>query len=423
MNSFRTGNQGSLRQQNLSGIMHYLYENAPISRTELATLTGLNKTTVSSLINELLENQFVREIGIDQPNTAGRRSVLLNVNPSRGCILSGEIGVDFISIICADFAAEIVWRHREEVKLPSSQSEIINRTLDLLKRGAEYGESKVGPLLGLTVAVPGLVDWRSGYLIIAPNLGWQDVPLRDILEENFQTQVFLDNDVTLAALGEQYFGAAEGHSEVLYISVGVGLGGGLVLEGQLYNGSAGFAAEVGHMTMDPDGEDCKCGSRGCWETQISEWALFRYIKQSVEAGDSTVLMEMTGGDLQNLRVPMVVEAARANDAVALQAFEKIGRYMGIGFGSLVNVLNPDLIVFGGPLSVASDYILETLLREMKSRTLCWKVQQTEVVVSRFGPNATVMGGIAKVYREVLANPVVTEQESRAVTQAQNGLRT
>src|SRR5215471_448673 len=127
MNAFRTGNQGLLRQQNLSGIMHYLYENAPISRTELATLTGLNKTTVSSLINELLENQFVREIGVDQPGTAGRRSVLLDVNPSRGCILSGEIGVDFISVICTDFAAEVVWQRRESFNLPSNQAEVIGR--------------------------------------------------------------------------------------------------------------------------------------------------------------------------------------------------------------------------------------------------------------------------------------------------------
>src|SRR5262249_23138900 len=157
--------------------------------------------------------------------------VLLNVNPSRGCILSGEIGVDFISVICTDFAAEVVWQRREYFNLPSNQADVINRTLEMLKEAAEFGVSSVGPLLGLTVAVPGLVDWRSGSLIIAPNLKWQNVPLRDILQESFQTQVFVDNDVTLAALGEQYFGAAEGHSEVLYISIGVGLGGGLVLEG------------------------------------------------------------------------------------------------------------------------------------------------------------------------------------------------
>ena len=422
MNSFRTGNQGSLRQQNLSGIMHYLYENAPISRTELAKLTGLNKTTVSSLISELLENQFVREIGVDQPGTAGRRSVLLNVNPSRGCILSGEIGVDFIHVICTDFAAEIVWQHRESFDLPSNQSEVINRTLELLKRGSEFGESNVGPLLGLTVAIPGLVDWRSGSLIIAPNLGWQNVPLLDILKEHFQTQVFVDNDVTLAALGEQYLGAAEGHSDVLYISDGVGLGGGLVLEGKLYNGSAGFAAEVGHMTMDQDGEPCKCGNRGCWETQVSEWALFRYIKQSVEAGESTVLTEMTGGDLKNLTVASVVEAARADDGVALRALQKVAKYLGIGFAALVNVLNPELIVLGGPISIAGDFLVDIINREMHGRTLCWRVQAANVVVSRYGPSATVMGGVAKVYREILANPVVQIQQSKTMSHAQNGLR-
>src|SRR5215211_3125034 len=143
--NFQTGNQGFLRQQNLSGLMHHLYENAPVSRADLAKLTGLNKTTVSSLINELIKNQFVSEIGAGLPTKIGRRSVLLDINPARGCIISGEIGVDFISVICTDFAAEIIWKRKAEIADSTQKDEILKSTIELLQRAVNYGSEKQFP--------------------------------------------------------------------------------------------------------------------------------------------------------------------------------------------------------------------------------------------------------------------------------------
>ena len=351
--NFQTGNQGFLRQQNLSGIMHHLYENAPISRADLAKLTGLNKTTVSSLISELIKNQFVSEIGAGLPSKIGRRSVLLDINPARGCIISGEVGVDFISIICTNFAAEIIWKKKVEISDGSNKDEILKQLLDLLQTAINYGLQNQLPLLGIALAVPGLIDWRSGMVLFAPNLGWANVPLGDQLRQVFQTQVVVENEATLAALGEQYFGAAEGHNEVLYVSAGVGLGGGMVINGNPYNGSSGFAGEFGHMTMKAQGELCKCGNRGCWETQVSQAALFRYIEQAIESGSSTTLNNFAKQESEHLTVEAVVEAARTDDPVALEALKKVGRDLGIGIASLVNALNPDFVVFGGILSLAS----------------------------------------------------------------------
>ena len=200
MKGYQTGNHGLLRQQNLAGIMHLLYENAPISRVELARLTGLNKTTVSSLIDELIGNQFVREVGIGLTKGAGRRSVLLDINPARGCIISGEIGVDFISVICTDFTAKVVWRHKETT-VGTDQNTIINRAMALLHEAHAAGDAQVGPLLGLALGVPGLMDQKSGTLLFAPNLEWRDVPIVEILRRSFNTMIFVDNDGTLAALG------------------------------------------------------------------------------------------------------------------------------------------------------------------------------------------------------------------------------
>jgi glucokinase-like ROK family protein len=404
--NFQTGNQGFLRQQNLSGLMHHLYENAPVSRADLAKLTGLNKTTVSSLINELIKNQFVSEIGAGVPTKIGRRSVLLDINPARGCIVSGEIGVDFISVICTDFAAEIFWKQKIEILDSTKKDEIVKSAIELVQTAVNYGAQHQFPLLGIALGVPGLIDWKSGTVLFAPNLGWANVPLGEIFRQTFQTRITVENEATLAALGEQYFGAAEGYNEVLYVSAGVGLGGGMVISGKPYNGSSGFAGEFGHMTMKAQGELCKCGNRGCWETQVSQAALFRYIEQSIESGSGTVLQELVNRDKDHLTVEAVVDAARSDDRVALDALEKVGRDLGIGIASLVNALNPDLVVFGGILSLASGYLIPHVLDELRNRALHWNEETAKIVTARFGADAAVMGGVARVYQAVLSNPLI-----------------
>lgn len=401
MDNFKTGNHGMLRQQNLAGIMHHLYENAPISRIELARLTGLNKATVSSLINELLTNQFICEIGAGESKGTGRRTVLLDINPTRGCIVSGEIGVDYISVICTDFTAEVIWRQNISTADEQGMQAILDRLIALLCQAVEAGRKQSGALLGLSLAVPGLIDRNNGTLLFAPNLGWQNVPVAELLRKSFSAPIFVDNEATLAALGEQYFGAAEGFREVLYISAGVGLGGGLVLDGNMYNGSAGFAGEFGHMTMVPDGELCKCGNRGCWETQVSQSALFRQIKNDLEAGRQSVLAEQSN----QLTVPLIVSAARQQDAVALAALQQVGQALGIGIASLVNALNPRLVVFGGILSLASEFLLPVVTEELHRRALHWNEETARIVIARFGSDASVMGGVAKVFQTVLANPL------------------
>jgi glucokinase-like ROK family protein len=401
---YRTGNQALMREMNLSVIMHHLREHAPVSRAALAEMTGLNKTTVSSLVSELIEHQFVRERGLTLAGS-GRPATLLELNPTAGYIASAEIGVDFISAICTNFAVEVIWRHKENTRRVMGQAAMIDRTLTLLRHAVEAGRAaRCNTLLGLAVGVPGLVDQASGNLLFAPNMGWKDIPLKTILAEAFGAPVFVNNEANLAALGAAYFGAARGHDEVLYISAGVGLGGGIVRGGQLCNGAAGFAGEFGHMTMDPNGELCNCGNRGCWETQVSQWAAFRAVRLAISQGRPSLLSAMTGGDLDRLTIPMMVEAARAGDVLALETFEMIGRYLGIGIASLMNALNPGLVVFGGILSLAGEFILPAVHRELEQRALRWSQSAAQVVLARHGFDACVMGGVATVYQAVLAEP-------------------
>lgn len=396
----RTGDQSLVREINLSLIMNQLREHAPISRANLAEITGLNKTTVSSLVQELITHHFVHEVGYNNTGV-GRPAMLLELNPSAGCVLSAEIGVDFINVVRSNFAAEVEWHQTISTDPAMSQHEILDKTLALLHQAA----ARCGELLGIALGVPGLVDQQTGTLIFAPNLDWQDVPLGAMLRQTFEgVPVFIDNEANLAALGEQYFGTAKTYNDVLYISVGVGLGGGMVRGGQLFRGKAGFAGEFGHMTLDPEGRPCNCGNRGCWETLVSQAALYREIEQAVETGQPTLLTELTGGDLSRLTIPLVCEAAEQGDAVTLASLEKIGRDLGLGMASLINALDPELVVFGGILSLASDFLLPTVKAELQARAICWETSPTEVVPAYHGANACVMGGIATVIQAILTEP-------------------
>lgn len=399
----KTGNHGFLRRQNLAGIFQHLYENAPVSRIELARLTGLNKATVTNLINELLKSKFVREVGETADKRAGRREVLLDINPQRGCFLSAEIGVGFISTICTNFAAEVIWKHREIVENLESEF-LLGETIKLLKEARRIGEQKCGALQGIAVGIPGLIDQKSGMLLFAPNLKWRNVEILSFLQKHFDTAIFIDNEATFAALGEKFFGVAQGFNNLLYISAGVGIGGGLIINGQLYNGASGYASEFGHITMNPAGERCACGNVGCWETQASQAALFREIKTAISAGKTSIVQEMSGADFQKLSVQIIVEAAQKNDATALEALEKIGTLLGVGMDSLIKVINPEAVVFGGILSIAGEFLLPAIKQELKKRGLIENGTETPVLLAHFGSDATLMGGIAKIFQTILANP-------------------
>ena len=399
---FRTGDQTLVREINLSLIMNRLHRHTPISRAVLADVTGLNKSTVSSLVNELIERKFVHELGILSIGI-GRPSVQLELNPQAGFIVSAEIGVGFVSVICSNFTADIVWRCREKVPIELGQHAILERVLELLRTGIEAGKAtpQSPSLLGVAVGIPGLIDMNEGKLLFAPNLRWRNVPIRQQLQKEFpDVPVFVDNEANMAALGEYFFGAAEDYNEILYLSAGVGLGGAIVRDGQLMRGTTGVAGEFGHMTMDPHGELCNCGNRGCWETQVTQSAVFRAIRQAIGAGATSSLQ----ASLADLTMQMVVDAAKQADQLAIQTLNRVGHDLGIGIASLVNVLNPDLVLVGGIISLAGEFIMPSIEAELNTRALRSNASAVTILSAKHGQDACVMGGVATVYQRVLSQP-------------------
>jgi glucokinase-like ROK family protein len=403
---YRTGDQALVREINLSIILNCLRETSPISRAQLAEITGLNKTTVSSLVRELIARNFAREIGFDSSG-GGRPAVLLELNPEAGSIIGLEIGVDFILALLTDFKAQVLWRHRDDTNQAEGQEAILARAFDIVRQALTVNESNHNPVLGIGIGVPGLVDISSGTLLFAPNLKWRDIPLHEIFSREFEVPVFVDNEANVAALGERYFGAAQSSKDFIYLSLGVGLGGGIVLDGQLYRGISGYAGEIGHTTIASDGERCNCGNRGCWETLVSQTAVINRIRKAIEAENASQVSQLVKGPLERISIPAIVEAAREGDEVARRALEETGVYLGIGIANLINTFNPELVIFGGVLSLASDYLLPAAKKTLQERSLAWPRRVARVMVSSHGPDACVMGGVALVLHDILSRPGLT----------------
>jgi glucokinase-like ROK family protein len=400
---YRTGDQALVREINLSIVFNQLWTKAPLSRVQLANVTGLNKTTISSLVHELLTKGFVREAG-QRSSRGGRPATLLELNPRAGCMIGVEIGVDFISAILSSFRAESEWRHYESIESVQDYQATIERARGIIQ-GANQMADRLGlPLLGIGIGVPGLIDLDSGVVLFAPNLEWRDVPLRDMLTQSLPVPILVDNDANLSALGEYYFGAARGVGAFLHMAIGVGLGGGVFLDGQPYRGASGFAGEFGHMTVRDEGPPCKCGNAGCWETLVSNLAVVKQAQAAVETHPHSRILELAHGQTARITLSVVVKAAEEGDETALGVLRQTGYYLGVGLANLINAFNPELIVLGGGLSQAYPFLLPVAEEVVADRVIAKPAKSTQVVASNYGQDACVLGAVGFVLHEILTAP-------------------
>ena len=397
------GDQESLRQINLSAVLTHLRQNAPISRAALAEMTGLNRATITRLVRELIEHGFVRETGF-QSMSAGRPSILLQLNPEAGCIIGAEIEVKFGSVILTDLAAHVIWREEVDFGDHDEPETVLNSIAQLVRKAFSKAEEKKRHILGLGISLPGLVDVSSGVLLFAPNMRWSEVPVKEWLEKEFDIPIYVDNKANMAALAESYFGSARDSEYVLYINITAGVGSGIVLNQRIMTGVSGLAGEVGHMTINPDGPKCNCGSYGCWETYVSALAVFRRVRECILQGEESQLSEVVRDGFERITIPLMVEAARNGDRVALESLEKTGYYLGVGLANLINTFNPQKVVLGGYVTQAYEFLLPVIQKTVQERALRWPREAADIVVATYLNDASLMGAVATVYGQILSNP-------------------
>jgi glucokinase len=275
---------------------------------------------------------------------------------------------------------------------------VIDHMVDAVQLSLRKAGLELSAIDGVGIAAAAIIDIGRGLVSEAPNLpNWHSLPLRDRLADLLGKPVFLLNDASAAALGEHRAGAGRGLDNLIYITVSTGIGGGLVINGQLYNGTDGCAAEIGHMTILIDGPACKCGKHGCFEALASGTAIARMAVERLEAGGRSRLGELTGGRTGDITAEMVAQAARQGDSLALNVICEAARYLGIGLANLVNIINPQMIIVGGGVSKMGAMLFVPARKSMKENAFKLPARTVRVVRPRLGMDAGLMG--AAIYTQ------------------------
>ncbi len=261
--------------------------------------------------------------------------------------------------------------------------------------------AKRDDFVGVGIGAPGPLDRENGVVSVAPNLGWRDFPLRDAVSNRVEIPATLDNDANCATLGEWWRGAAQGTRNVVGLTIGTGIGGGIVLDGQLYHGASDVAGEVGHTTIDSTGRYCRCGNYGCLEAYASGPAIALRAREALERDEASVLHRMVNENLSLLTAATVYDAANNGDALALEVVRDTAKFLGTGVANLLNLLNPDVVVITGGVTRAGDRLFEPLRAEVKRRAFRPAVKACRIVPGKLAGTAGMVGAVATFRQQKL----------------------
>jgi glucokinase len=276
--------------------------------------------------------------------------------------------------------------------------QVIDRLSSVLTETMAQAKLKTSDIDGIGIAVAGILDIDRGIVTTSPNLPhWRNVPLRDIFADRLGIVTYVVNDANAAALGEHRFGAGMGFKNIIYLTVSTGIGGGIIIGGELYSGADGCAGEVGHMTIEADGPKCHCGNFGCLEAMASGWAVAKEAMMRINRGERSSITELVNGRLEDITAETVAMAARRGDRLACEIVAKAANYLGIGLANLVNIFNPELIIIGGGLSKMGDMLLKPARKMLRERAFRLPARTARIVRARLGSNAGIIGVAAYVF--------------------------
>lgn len=395
----------TVRRVNLSAIVQELHLRGPQSRSELGLRTGLTRSAIRGLIGELAAAGIVDEVRSGSDGQPGRPSPLVRPDPRAAMALALEVNVDSLAAAAVGFGGTVhelrrVDRPRGHLAMPEIVGDLADLAEPMLR------PIKANPaLLGVGVAVAGVVRRSDGLVRHAPNLGWRDEPLGAALEEalDLALPLWVANEADLGGLAEHRRGAALGADAVLYVAGEVGVGGNLLVDGRPLTGAAGYAGEVGHMPVSPAGSRCGCGSIGCWETEIGERAMLVRAGRPADGGREAVTD--------------VIAAARRGEPEALAAMDHVGTWLGIGLAGLINVLDPSLVVLGGLFARIHPLVADRIAEVLDERALPASRELVTVVPAALGVDGAVLGAAELALEPFLADPAARQRATRAAASA------
>jgi len=370
------GNSIVVRKWNLSSIFKAIRKRGPIFRIELTKISGCSAGTVSNHVRTLIKKGFVIETkkGI---SSGGRKPIQLMINPDKAYIFSIEIEVNQIKIVMFDLEIKVVIQSVIPIMSKDNYFKTFQRVFFEMDKMMEEKNLKFDDLLGIGVAVPGLIDKEKGILEFAPNLGWKNVHISKIFKDKYGLPIILNNEAKAAAIGERE-SIYPKINNMVFVSINEGIGCGIFFNGELYRGASGNAGEFGHIIIDTNGPVCHCGNKGCWETLASE----KFIVNSY--------FKLPNSN-KELTKKEIYQLGKNGDKKVIEIFKEAGRNIGIGLVNIINGLSPKLLVIGGGIVEIKDYIYEEIIKKLEENALSVSYRNVEIKFSKLGSLAAVYG--------------------------------
>ena len=413
----RRGDRQLMVDMNRNLVLNVLRTGAA-SRADVVRTTGLSPTTVSAIVSELVESGLINEVG-EGKSSGGRPPLLLRIDDERNYIVGLKVTRFDISIAVTDLRAEVL--HSELVELDglgaaelsghpfgsSGATEVDPASvLDQLCLATADAVRKAGvgldQVVGIGIGLAGLVEAGTGICRYSPAFGWRNVAVAGPLAQRLGRPVLVDNDVNTLTVAEQWFGRGPGVDDFVVVTVGVGVGAGIVIDGKLCRGSRGAAGEIGHLPVGGSTVRCRCGQRGCLEALSSDHAVLRYIDEALQRGETS---SVARPDTSSLTMDEVRQAAECGDSVAAKALEKAGHALGVGIATLVNLLNPRLVILSGEGTLAGPLRSDAALAAMQERTFADLDRDVEFVVDSADDVSWARGAACIVLGELFSAPI------------------
>jgi predicted NBD/HSP70 family sugar kinase len=388
-----------MREHNSGLLLNLVFKQKGLSRADLARITGLSRSAVSAIVDGLIAERLVHEVGAGD-SRGGRRPTLLEFNADAYALVGVELGASHLRVIASNLCARV--RAVREVRHavvddPDGTLTVLGQLIDGVLADAGIAHDA---LLGIGVAVPCPLDLRIPDALCSQLMpAWQGVRIPRVLASRYGCSVSMDNDANLGALAERWWGAGASGEDLTYIKIATGVGAGHIIAGDVYRGSNGTAGEIGHLAIDLHGPRCRCGLRGCLAALIGAGALVDRMAAALSGGRTSELTPQSGVDA-------LVVAARRGDALAREIVGEAGAYLGIAVASLLNLLNPAIVVLGGELTSAGDLLLDPIRATVRDRSLFRSVAEARIVTSELGDDAIGVGAATLVLQAALKSPAL-----------------
>ena len=392
------GNRDLIRKINTNIVLTTIKNYAPISRTEIAKQTGLSAATITAISGELIEQDLVfeKEQG---DSSGGRKPVLLAINPNGAFVIGIKLSTEHITGALTDFNSNLLLRTSQAVK-EKSVDKVITQLISVVENLMEEKGVERSKLLGVGVGLAGIVNSESGKLVYSPIFDWRNVSIVKKMEAKLHIPVYIDNDVNTLTMTENLFGAGKGVDDFLTVTIGRGIGLGIVVNGQIYRGGLGGAGEFGHTVIGREGPLCSCGKRGCLEGIASDPAMLKRAKTLFQKGE----LGIEPKNIENL-----FELAHDGNQAAISIFEESGEALGIGISNLINLFNPQLIILSGEGIRSGEFILPAMYNTLEKNVMQGLKNFTEIRVDVWDDDAWARGAASLVLTQLFEYPFQLEE--------------